>query len=43
LKALPLRKVFVTDTIQPQALSFPLEVVSMAPALVDYIRLCTFR
>jgi ribose-phosphate pyrophosphokinase len=41
LKALPLRKIFVTDTIQPQALSFALEVVSMAPALADYIRSAT--
>lgn len=41
LKALPLHKVFVTDTVQPQALSFPVEVVSMAPALADDIRSAT--
>lgn len=39
LKALPLRQVFVTDTIEAQTLSFPVEVVSMAPALAEYIRM----
>jgi ribose-phosphate pyrophosphokinase len=41
LKALPLHKILVTDTIQPPTLSFPLEVVSMAPVLADFIRMCT--
>jgi ribose-phosphate pyrophosphokinase len=38
LKALPLRDVFVTDTIDPPTLSFPLQVVSIAPALAECIR-----
>jgi len=39
LEALPLRDVFVTDTIDRQTLSFPLHVVSMAPALAECIRM----
>jgi ribose-phosphate pyrophosphokinase len=38
LKALPLRNIFVTDTIDVKPLSFPLEVVSMASALAECIR-----
>jgi ribose-phosphate pyrophosphokinase len=38
LKALPLRDVFVTDTIDAPSLSFPLEVVSVAPLIAECIR-----
>jgi ribose-phosphate pyrophosphokinase len=38
LKTLPLRNVFVTDTIESRELSFPRTIVSVAPDLAECIR-----